>query len=478
MPERSGEEAFLRLRDQLARALLADTKRVRELKLVSAERDVCGEFEITTWDVERTVVDVEEPLLPGTRLVQSEALPDVWTIKWPPVYVQELGPENINLRDCHVTGPCPSCGRTGVVRCGTCGGRGTVGNPQQRCGPCGGNGTVACARCRQAGMLLTFKRIVQRVFQSKDTVTFPTGTARVSRGEASGQVEFGTALGFSDAAAVLAAMSSASEEAASLPWHDELATAVANPLRPNERRIGWRSVKGRWYNGSRLRCVTKRKELAYFVPDSDATVVGPKLRSPAKLTVVGVIAGCLLVSLVLVINWKVKVAAAETYKRRAVAAEQTVQRERAEAQAAAVRRLAEQREREQREAEARAQKERDYQDEIRAFIKGRVGVTKEVALLESLVRKKKWFGARGQLGLVGMTIETVRSGSTPVTEPWAVALERRVAKQRAVIEVENQRQAKEAERNREATRAMERIRGEKPAQSAWNGSVVAVDQAS
>ncbi|HEY3352334.1 MAG TPA: hypothetical protein VGQ83_03730, partial [Polyangia bacterium] len=320
----SADQAFRRLREDLGGGKLADEKRIRGLTLTGATRAVRGELEVRTIVVERLVGEVEEPLSPGTALPQSIPL-DPWVRAWPPARPDDLRSTNIDVRESYSVCDCPECHRSGAVRCGQCSGRGMAGSPPQRCGRCSGTGAIACKRCRQTGVLLRFKRIAQRVSTTKGRLRLPEGTPGVPRGPATGEVEVASSLGFKDANHVHQALTTAAPGMAGIEWLPRVVEELAAPA-PGvgiNSRLGWRSATGRWYEGWQLQCQTGGKVHEFFVPDSDGTIVGPRLRSPIKLAVAGGVTACILALAIGLITWRVGVAAAaeEDMRRRGAAAE-------------------------------------------------------------------------------------------------------------------------------------------------------------
>ncbi len=311
-------EALARVKTELAKTWLAAPERIAALSIKQAEAAHRGEFEIRSVFVSREIEAVEEPLTREPTVPPIQFQP--WAVQWPPENERAIGATKIDVRDAYEVVVCAACAQGGETGCGVCRGSGKVADPKTnkptRCSGCSGKGTLVCARCDGRGRLLRFKRINQRVKCVATKLNLPDRTKTPS-GAASGQLQFGerTPSATSDAVAAMATtLRTAAPDLEPLGWLTSLAQryvaiSVADGMK--DARAGWRSIQGRWYEGWKLHCVSNGKHLDYFVPDTGANVVGPKLRSPSKIAgVVGAVT-VLLLSVGFVINRRMDAAQAE-----------------------------------------------------------------------------------------------------------------------------------------------------------------------
>lgn len=307
-------DALGRVKSELGRAWLHAPDRIADLTIANAEPAHVGEFEIRSVFVTREVEGIEEPL--GRDPTAPSQPLNLWAINWPPENEGSIGSTKIDVRETYEVLGCPACSQAGETQCGVCRGSGKVADPKTnrptRCNTCKGKGTIVCSRCAGRGKLLRFKRIIQRVKNTSTKTRLPDG-ARVPTGTASGTLEYSErtpALGSDRAIAVGEALRSKAPELEPLGWLPTLADQFATATPPSgmeDARTGWRTMHGRWYEGWKLQCVSKGKPIDYFVPDTGASVVGPRLRSPRKVAAVASIIAVAVIGTAVVSSWRTNV---------------------------------------------------------------------------------------------------------------------------------------------------------------------------
>jgi hypothetical protein len=151
------------------------------------------------------------------------------------------------------------------------------------CSGCRGQGTVPCGQCRGHCRLLRFLRIIQTVTTPKQTVMQPKDSLGVPRGVPSGSLSVEKPLGFSSADAAEAAIIQSSPALAGERIHEiAMMTANQRP-NDDASQTGWVGLQGKWFDGWELQCTTGGIPKRYFVPDTAAGVVGSRLYSKTKL---------------------------------------------------------------------------------------------------------------------------------------------------------------------------------------------------
>lgn len=326
--------ALGRVKSELSKAWLAATDRVAALAITSAEPAFVGEFEIRSVFVSREIEGAEEPL---TRDPAGASRPfELWAVSWPPDTESSIGSTKFDVRESYEVLVCAACSQAGETMCGVCRGSGKVMAPKTnrpaRCDSCKGKGTVVCGRCAGRGKLLRFKRINQRAKSTSTKIRLPDN-AKVPTGSSSGTLKYSvrTPSGTGDAASVTAALRSAAPVLEPLGWLSVLAQHFMMASPPGgmpDARPGWRTMQGRWYEGWRLRCHVNGKAVEYFVPETGANIVGPKLRSSAKLASVVAAVTILLVGTGVVVNWRMDVAHDERVAQERVEAQRRAEEDR------------------------------------------------------------------------------------------------------------------------------------------------------
>jgi hypothetical protein len=286
----SGEQALDRVKTELGAAKLSDPRLIAGLRCTSATRMtyVAGTVIHTTVARQATLVDeplATPPAAPSMRI-------GTWHPEWPPQSSRDLVNRAIDVREAYEILACPRCNAAGRTPCGVCHGSGQMADAKTRkptrCSGCQGHGTVACGQCRGACRLLRFLRIAQTVKVQKQISVYPSGAAGVPKGPRSGQISVEKPLGFTSQDAAVAWLTQNSAGLA--PERvQELAAVACNPHAADDgKQIGWLSVQGSWFDGWELQCATGGVSKNYFVPDTVAHVVGPRLYSKRKLaSVVG-----------------------------------------------------------------------------------------------------------------------------------------------------------------------------------------------
>jgi hypothetical protein len=266
-----------------------------------------------------------------------------------------------------------------------------------------------------------------------------------------------------------------------------------------DARVGWRTIKGRWYEGWTLLCTTDGRPVTYFVPDTTVAIIGPKLRSRTKLLVLAAVLACVVLLSTIAIVWQRdrERAQSEAEHQQAAAAaklasEQQQEREKNAASERAQRQVQEQ-------AKQREKREEETKEAAIAFETNRAATTRDIGTLESLVRHRKWDEAEEASRLLDSQFAAVlRPESSLASEQWVLDIharltkqqefiaadkERRLQKERVVAERARQVAEKQAEKERTAVAkreaaaaAVEAICGSKPDQSSWDGMLLAVDR--
>ncbi|HOX44403.1 MAG TPA: hypothetical protein PK668_12440 [Myxococcota bacterium] len=303
-PDRAA--AFERVRKELGQGKLVDPRRLAALQLRSGERARWGDCLVVTWVVDRELERVSEPLLEEPQRAPEAA--SLWGPSWPPTDAKQLVDQASDQRQDWSVRSCPDCQGRGQQDCRRCAATGQVEDPkhpgqQVGCTRCDGRGTVNCPRCKAAGRLLEFARLRQRVERRRLHLKLPADAEAMPRGATTGQADFGLALGFDSVRDVEAAAASA--DLAASAWFPDLCRALLDrqdlgQAARGERRLGWRAASARWWDGWLLHCDAQGKAVRYFVPDSGARVVGPRLRSPLKVGIalgLAALAGLVLLAL-------------------------------------------------------------------------------------------------------------------------------------------------------------------------------------
>jgi hypothetical protein len=300
-PDRAA--AFERVKKELGQGTLVDPRRLAALQLRSSERARWGDCLVVTWLVDRELERVSEPLLEEPQRPPEAAA--LWGPGWPPTDAKQLVDQAFDQRQDWSARACPDCQGRGQQDCRRCAATGQIEDPkhpgqQVGCTRCDGRGTQNCPRCKAAGRLLEFARLRQRVERRRQRLRLPADAGDAPHGSTTGQTDFGLALGFDSVRDVEAAAASA--DLAASDWFPELCRVlldrqdVGQAVR-GERRLGWRAVSARWWDGWLLHCDLQGRAVRYFVPDSGARVVGPRLRSPLKVSIalgLAALAGLLL----------------------------------------------------------------------------------------------------------------------------------------------------------------------------------------
>lgn len=296
----TAEAALDRVRRELLAAKLSDKNLVRSLRSKESRRQTYATGEVVRTMVTRNMAVGEEPLrTPPASVSVGVAL---WGPAWPPQSESELISRNIDIRQSYEIVPCPRCSAAGRNRCGVCGGSGQAPDPRNPgravpCTICRGQGTVSCAQCEGHGRLNRFMRIVQTVTTQKTILEGPDGCFGVPKTHPSGQLAIDEPLGFGTAEDAGNAVTSAASELNS-DRADELAQEMFDPEAPVNVpiRLGWMRLRARWYDGWELICTAGGKRRSYFVPDTSAGFIGPRLQSSAKIaSLAAVMLGTLVV---------------------------------------------------------------------------------------------------------------------------------------------------------------------------------------
>jgi hypothetical protein len=307
VPDRA--TAFARVQAELGRSKLVDPGKLASLRLQAGERVRWGAFQLTTIWVTRSLSRVSEPWLDEPAEPPRAAEP--WAPEWPPRALDDLKEKAFDLRSDWKELACPECQATGHQECSLCRGLGKVadkptGGRQVDCPRCQGRGHTDCKRCQARGRLLEFARVEQRIARQREELRLPFDAEAVPRGPASGEADFGLSLGFEHRADVEAA--ARSDDLARSAWFPALVKALCErepgaPPARGERRLGWREARGRWYDGWLLTCEAAGKPARYFVPDTGARIVGPRLRHPFKVAAAVAIAAAVALLLLALGGW-------------------------------------------------------------------------------------------------------------------------------------------------------------------------------
>ena len=287
----TAEAALERVKRELLAAKLSDKRVVQDLRCREAHRRTYATADAVRTLVTRKMTVGEEPL--QTQPTGPSINVSLWESAWPPATEQELVSRTIDLRQSYEIVPCARCSTAGRNPCGVCRGSGQVAdakNPRKAvtCTICRGQGTVTCPQCKGYGRLNRFSRIFQTVKKQKTKIDRPEGCLGMPKAHPAGQFAIDRPLGFRTnheaGRAIVNAAGGLNPERV-----EEFTAEICEAEEPvdSPTRVGWLGFQARWYDGWELFCSAGGKPRNYFVPDTSAGFVGPRLHSSAKLLSLG-----------------------------------------------------------------------------------------------------------------------------------------------------------------------------------------------
>lgn len=304
----TAESAFQRLKRELFAAKLSDKNLVEDLQCKEAHRRTYATAEIVRAMATRKMAAVEKPLDSPPKAASIEAT--LWNSAWPPARLEELTNRTIDLEHSYEIIDCPLCSATGRTRCGVCLGGGKIAdanNPRKAvfCDTCQGKGLVTCLRCKGHSKLNRIAQITQTITQQKKSLSRPPNALGIPKTHFSGRLVIKQPQGFRTTED---ARNSVLKTAVGL--NPECVDEFSSEMRDLDfdglpTRLGFLTLNATWHDGWELQCIAGGKPRNYFVPDTAANFIGPRLHSRKKLAWLGAAALGVLLTIGAIVNFQV-----------------------------------------------------------------------------------------------------------------------------------------------------------------------------